>query len=312
MTERNKNLLSSKPRLFVTDIDNTLFDWVGYYVAAIGALIAKVESIIGVPRDLLCREVRDVFTAHASIEYPFLVQELPSVMAHYGDDIDRMLREAVEPARAAFLAAGQHRLKPYGDVIETLTELRRQYPGLPCAALTDAPRYVAMWKLNKLGLLPYFDAVYGLPDPRLPTHKALGRVKVDSEILLKHLSHHSFDFAGRIRILPDEYEKPGHRGLKTVLMDYDLDEANAEERRRVVWIGDNRRKDVALGKRLGVYTMWASYGKPDHADLEALAEFSPLINIEKNAELPTEAGATPAPDVVLNKFGEMLGFMEQL
>ncbi|MBM4252981.1 MAG: HAD family hydrolase [Deltaproteobacteria bacterium] len=300
------------PRLFVTDIDNTLFDWVAYYVAAIGALIAQVEVTIGVPRDVLAREVRQVFTAHASIEYPFLVQELPSVMAHYGNDIDRMLREAVEPARAAFLAAGQQRLKPYSDVIDTLRELRRRYPGMPCAALTDAPRYVAMWKLNKLGLLPFFDAVYGLRDPRLPTHKELGRVKVDSEILLKHLSQHSFDFAGRIRILPDEYEKPGHRGLKTVLMDYELDEADVAERRRVIWIGDNRRKDVALGKRLGVYTMWASYGKPNPTDLASLADFSPLSNIEKNAEVAAGGDALSPPDAVLETFGDTLAIMAQL
>ncbi len=312
MSDQTIKSLGHRPRLLVTDIDNTLFDWVGYYVAAIAALLAKVESTIGVSRDILYREVREVFTAHASIEYPFLVQELPSVMAHYGDDIDRMLKEAVEPARTAFLAAGQEKLKPYAGVIETLSEVRRRFPGLPCAALTDAPRYVAMWKLNKLGLLPFFDAVYGLPDPRLPTHEALGRVKVDSEILLKHLGRRSFDFAGRIRVLPDEYEKPGHRGLKTVLMDYELDEAGPEDRRRVIWIGDNRRKDVALGKRLGVYTMWASYGRPEAADLAALSQFSPVTNIEKNAEVSAGDGATPAPDAVLTKFSEMLDLMAQL
>ncbi|MGK3850798.1 hypothetical protein ABI057_15435, partial [Enterococcus faecium] len=90
-----------------------------------------------------------------------------------------------------------------------------------------------------------FDAVYGLPDPRLPTHDKLGKVKVGSEILLKHLSQHNFAFAGKIRVLPDDYEKPGRRGLKTVLMDFDLDEAGAADRRQVVWVGDNRRKDVA-------------------------------------------------------------------
>lgn len=40
---------SSETRLLVTDIDNTLFDWVAYYVHAFSALIGKVERLIGVP-----------------------------------------------------------------------------------------------------------------------------------------------------------------------------------------------------------------------------------------------------------------------
>jgi phosphoglycolate phosphatase len=299
-------ILDHDPKLFVTDIDNTLFDWVGYYVVAIRALLAEVEAITRVPIAQLYSEARDVFTAHASIEYPFVVQELPSVIQYYGDDIDGMLKQVVDPARAAFLAAGAPKLRPFADVVATLTELRRRCPRLPCIALTDAPRYVAMWKLNKLGLLPFFDAVYGLPDPRLPTHEKLARVKVDSEILLKHVSRHNFAFAGKVRILPDEYEKPGTRGLKTVLMDYELDEAPAEVRRTVVWVGDNRRKDVALGKRLGVFTAWAEYGIASAGDIKALAEFSPLTNIEKNAEIAPQDPNGPRPDVTLTSFSEIL------
>ena len=302
-------ILGHGPKLFVTDIDNTLFDWVGYYVVAIRALLAEVEAITRVPKAQLYCEARDVFTAHASIEYPFVVQELPSVIQHFGDDIDGMLRQVVNPARAAFLAAGAVKLTPFAGVVATLTELRRRCPQLPCVALTDAPRYVAMWKLNKLGLLPFFDAVYGLPDPRLPTHEKLARVKVDSEILLKHVSRHNFAFAGKVRILPDEYEKPGTRGLKTVLMDYELDEAPAEVRRSVVWVGDNRRKDVALGKRLGVFTAWAEYGIASASDVLLLAEFSPLINIEKNAEITAQAPNGPRPDVTLKSFSEILQYI---
>ena len=90
-----------------------------------------------------------------------------------------------------------------------------------CYRFNDAPRYVAMWKLNKLGLLAEFDAIYGLPDPKIPIDKATQQVKVQQEILLKHLSRQDFDFPGKIRTLPDEYEKPGTRGLRTVLMDFE-------------------------------------------------------------------------------------------
>jgi phosphoglycolate phosphatase len=299
-------VITPELKLFVTDIDNTLFDWVRYYVASFSALLRKVESIIHVPYATLAAESKVVFEKQGSIEYPFLIQELPSVMAHYGEDIDTMLAEVVAPGRDAFLEAANDMLRPYAGVLETLAEVKRRRPTLAVVALTDAPRYVAMWKMNKLGLLSAFDAVYGLPDPRIPLCEQSGRVKVDPEILHKHLKHNDFGFRGKIRNLPDEYEKPGTRGLKTVLMDYELDD-DPQHRRSVLWIGDNRRKDVGLGRRLGVRTAWASYGAPGAEDLRRLSEFSPEINIHKNAAVPIAGeGALPEPDLTLAEFADVL------
>ncbi len=302
--------MASPPRtaLLVTDIDNTLFDWVAYYVNAFTALLEKVGQLTNVPYATLAEESKQVFIAHGSIEYPFLAQELPAVIKHCGDDIDGMLNDVVRPARDEFLKAAEPFLRPYPAVIDSLKKFRQAMPGVPVVALTDAPRYVAMWKLNKLGLLDLFDAVYGLPDPRLPTSPSHGRVKVDPEILLKHLQQSNFGFKGKIRILPEDYEKPGTRGLKTVLMDYDMDE-DAKHRSAVVWVGDNLRKDVGLGRRLGVRTAWASYGVASKPLLERLAAFSPPLNIHKNVSLPADSPDSPKPDVVLNTFVDLLPYV---
>lgn len=295
--------------LFVTDIDNTLFDWVRYYVHGFSGLLGKVSEIIGVPYAQLAEEAKDVFVRHGSIEYPFVVQELPSVIAHYGDDIDAMLAQAVRPARDVFNELAERHLKTYDGVADVLAAFRAEHPGVPLVALTDAPRYVAMWKLNKLGLLGLFDAVYGLPDPRIPTSPQHGRVKVDPEILLKHLQQKNFGFAGRIRILPDDYEKPGIKGLKTVLMDYEMDE-NPADRQRVVWVGDNQRKDVGLGKRLGVRTAWASYGVAEPELLRRLLEFSPPQNVHKNAALSSAEAEGVKPDYTLKTFADILACLK--
>ena len=283
-----------------------MFDWVNYYVHAFSALLDHVSSVTGVPWLELAAEAKVVFSAHGSIEYPFVVQELPSVNRYYGSNIDRMLDEAVGVARDRFLKAAEQHLKPYPGVLETLNELRTRYPKVPIVALTDAPRYVAMWKLNKLGLLPCFDAVYGLADPRIPTCDVNRRVKVSPDILFKHLQQRNFGFQGRIRILPDDYEKPGVKGLKTVLMDYDLDEDIAA-RKNVLWIGDNLRKDVGLGNKLGVTTAWAEYGtKIDAGIMSRLASFSPAQNIHKNVAIKSESPNAPKPDLRLNAFADLL------
>lgn len=298
-------------KLIVTDIDNTIFDWISYYVHSLGALFANVAREIGCSEDVLRGEAKQIFSAHASIEYPFLIQEMPTVLEHYGSDIDGMLSSLVEPSRLIFKAEAEKWLVPYPNVLKTFKKLKELYPSTPIVALTDAPRYVAMWKLNKLGLLGEFSAVYGLADPRLPTDPVLGRVKVTPKILLKHLQQSNFNYAGKIRILPDEYEKPGVRGLKTVLMDYDLDESK-ESRGQVIWVGDNLRKDVGLGKKLGVQSIWASYGtKVDPKMFELLRTFSPDENVEKNIYIDHKGAEAPVPDFVLDEsFAELIQFLD--
>jgi FMN phosphatase YigB (HAD superfamily) len=216
-----------------------------------------------------------------------------------------MLTECVTPARKAFNEEAERWLKPYAGVHDTLAKIKKDFPQLPIIALTDAPRYVAMWKLNKLKLLHDFDAVYGLPDPRLPTSPEHGRVKVDPEILLKHLRQHNFEFKGRIRILPEDYEKPGTKGLKTVLMDFELDE-NALVRKHVVWVGDNLKKDVSLGHRLGVTVGWAKYGTDfDQNLLKILHTFSSQASIHKNVHLKEVSDKTTPPDFTIDSFDKL-------
>jgi len=302
-------MTAHQTKLIVLDIDNTVFDWVTYYTNALWALLGSTSKIIGIPADVLAEESKHVFERHGSIEYPFVIQELPSVIKHYGDNIDLMLNECVDPSRQIFLDVAKHHLKPYAGTEDVFATLEKRFPNVPRVALTDAPRYVAMWKLNKLGLLNHFSAVYGLADPRIPTSDVAQRVKVSPRILLKHLQQSNFGFQGKIRILPDEYEKPGTRGLKTVLMDFELDEG-AELRRHVLWVGDNLRKDVGLGQRLGVRTAWASYGaKIDPQMLAKLNKFSPPQNIHKNAALPHGEDGTPKPDFVLERFADVLQFV---
>ena len=93
--------------LFVSDIDNTLFDWVSYYVHAFSALLSRVASITSVPEAQLAEEAKQVFSTHGSIEYPFLIQELPSVVAQYGDAIDAMLNDVVAPGRRRWRRLGK-------------------------------------------------------------------------------------------------------------------------------------------------------------------------------------------------------------
>lgn len=294
-----------KIKIIITDIDNTLFDWVAYYANAFSAKLKKVEEVTGIPYDQLTKECKAIF-ADKSIEYPFVVQELSCIAEFCNQNVETMLNEVAEPSRAAFKDAAAPFLVPYKGVIYTLATLKKKYPDIPIVALTDAPRYVAMWRLNKLGLLRYFDAIFGLEDPKLPVDQ-YGNVKVDEKILLKHIKGSNFGFEGKIRVLPDEYEKPGIMGLQCVLMEYGI-----EDPKEALWIGDNVFKDIELGKKVGVTTAWAAYGSKNltKKNLKTLSAWSPNENIVKHANVKELTEELPQPDIVLEQFEDILKHIE--
>jgi ribonucleotide monophosphatase NagD (HAD superfamily) len=76
-------------------------------------------------------------------------------------------------------------------------------------------------------------------------------------------------------------------------------------------VGDNLRKDIGLGNRLGVRSAWAKYGTniEEHL-LKSLALFSPPLNVHKNVYLSSDDPAAPKPNVVFHSFAELLAEIE--
>ena len=63
----------------ITDLDNTLFDWVDLWHKCFSAMLAEIIRISGLPRETLIPEIRAVHQKHGTSEYAFLIEELPSL-----------------------------------------------------------------------------------------------------------------------------------------------------------------------------------------------------------------------------------------
>lgn len=242
-------------KLVVIDVDFTCWNWAPYLFYSTQAMLKKVSQITGISVDNLKKEAKEVFYEHGTLEYPFLIQSLPSVKKCYaGVSFEHFLEGCLHPAMNCFKEFAKDYFRCFPTVPETLREIHSM--GIPIAVLTDAPRYVVLWRLKKLGLLDYLDSVWGLEDPRLPVCEETGKVLVSPETLHKHNRKDFCGFRGHTEILPADYEKPDKRGLSRVLLHYDL----LQEPHSVLWVGDNPIKDVAVGKAVGVCTIWAEYG----------------------------------------------------
>lgn len=292
------------PKLIVCDLDSTLFSWFEYFSFATKKSIETAASITGIPYKQLCEEYKQILDRDDAIEHPFVIQQLPSILAYYNNDFSKILSECSEPAREQFKLTAYPYLKPYPSVLKTLQNLKDNYPNTKLAILTDAPLALGLYRLNKLGILHYFDGVYGLESPKLPIVN--GEIPVTKDILFKHLDGWKYGFIGECRELPNKYRKPNVKGFKHILLDFNIDSFSKTD---IFFVGDNVYKDIKLANDMNIASCLALYGlKIDPTSIDVLREFVPERFIHKGIVLE---GDYPQPTHKLDHFSDVLTHLNQ-
>jgi phosphoglycolate phosphatase len=233
-------------KLVICDLDNTLYDWVGYFVPAFDAMLEELVRTTGQSEDDLLDSFRRLHQRYGTSEYALAVAEL-DVLAEC--DADLRVADRLEKHRGALLAFRERRrqsLRLYPDVAQTLRRLRAD--GRTIVAHTDAMAFYARARLHQLQVEDLFDGLWALADHEFPEglrHDDLRRI-LDLE-------------RGRAAALGHDVSaeelKPEPKVVHEIL---DAVGVNPEE---AVYIGDSLIKDVLVAQRAGVTDIYASYGR---------------------------------------------------
>src|SRR5438128_3580442 len=124
MLEKNKRgtrVPVGDKAVLITDLDNTLFDWVHLWTRCFGAMFSKIVEISGIDETTLKREIRKVHQKHGTSEYSFLLEELPSLRSKFPEE---NLLDRFAPAIRAFQEERRKFLKLYPTVAETLLRIK--------------------------------------------------------------------------------------------------------------------------------------------------------------------------------------------
>lgn len=224
-------------RLLILDLDNTLYDWVGYFVPAFDAMLESAASILDIARDDLRSSVRDVHTRHGNTEHPFALLEADAVVASL-PGLSRVERyEYLRPAFETFDAEKTSRLKLYEGVWGTLEKVR--LAGTTIVGHTDAASVSARSRVRLLQLDEFLSRIYATafwgeshPDARSQS------------------SDTQFDIVE----LGTGERKPNPDAVRKILADYKCTPDEA------LYVGDNEDKDLVMAEAAGVQTAWAEYG----------------------------------------------------
>lgn len=280
-------------RLLICDLDNTLYDWVGYFVDAFYAMVDEVVRITDCDRETLLDDFREVHRKHHDAEHPFSVLETKTIQRLYPGRSRAELVAILDPALHAFNSARKRRLALYSTVRETLEELHSRQVIL--VAHTESKLYAVVDRLTRLKIDHFFAHIYCRERTPVPHPKGTAPDE--------YLSRFSMS---RVSELKHHQRKPNEEVLLEICEREGIDPAAA------AYVGDSIVRDMLMAKRARVTAVWAKYGTQHAAGayerLVRISHWTPE-DVARERLLYREAAGIE-PDVVLEtRFAEILRFV---
>lgn len=228
--------------VLVTDLDNTLFNWVDIWHEAFSAMLRRLVEDSGISRDRLIKEIKGIHERHGTSEYAFLIEELPSLQEKHPG---KRLAEVYSGAIDAFRHARKAHLRLYPGVMGTLGTVKQK--GCLIVAYTESLAFYTNYRIRNLGLDGVLDYLYSPADHDLPAN-------LTREQLRNYPPEH-YDLKGtEHRNTPAGQLKPNPKILLQIIRDI------RAEPNQCIYIGDSLIKDVAMAKEAGVTDVYALYG----------------------------------------------------
>lgn len=281
--------MSQQYRALITDLDNTLYDWYAFFIPAFYAMVSEAANIINCTDAELIDEMRQVHVRYGDVEHPFALIRTSLVQEKFRHLSDEEKIRALDSAFHIFNRIRNENLKLFPTVRETLSNLKKE--GVIIVGHTDSRSLAAVGRLDKLGIIEFFDTIY-CQSRHESDHPIANRQAYWEAMLLKV----------KVRELPSHQKKPHPQVLEDIFLSENIrpDES--------VYVGDSKSRDILMAKHAGVYSAWAKYGAWKNKDFyDRLIAISHWSGKEIQEEIAYSAEAKDvSPDLILNdRFGEV-------
>jgi FMN phosphatase YigB (HAD superfamily) len=278
-----------KKTALITDLDNTLFDWVNLWYHCFSAMLAGIAEISGVPDEQLKAEIRTVHQKHGTSEYSLLIEELPSLKERFAG---QKLIEVFAPAIESYRIERRKHLKLYPGVAETLLAIKGR--GARIIGYTESMAFYSNYRLRRLGLDGVLEYVFCPEDHVLPEG-------LSPEELRKYPASHYQLRSAIQHYTPSGSKKPDATVLNAIMEDLKV------PKEECIYVGDSLFKDVAMAQDAGVDDVWAKYGQAQsRAEYQLLRDVTHWSDADVEREQRIKEREVNPTHTLANSFSELL------
>lgn len=281
--KKNKTVL-------IVDLDNTIYDWVSYFVPSFYAMVEVAVQIIGCNKDELLDDLQKVHQFHHDSEHPFALLETKTIKETYIGKSSSQIKMELDPAFYAFNKTRKENLHLYDSVFETLQFLNDK--NIKIVAYTESKYFSVIDRLRKLRVDHFFKKVYCREKAQTlhPENKSLKEWLQDFPIeKIVELSKHKM--------------KPDVDVLLEICENENIPTNEA------IYIGDSIPKDVFMANQAGITSVWAKYGsvfeKSLYQKLIRISHWTPE-DIKREVRMAKLAENTEANLIADESFSQIL------
>lgn len=267
----------SMKKLLITDLDDTLYDWLGFFIPSFYAMVDELVKITGIDKECLLKEYKILHQQYGSVEYPFITLKLPSVLNKYQNCSEDELKEILGEAFHRFNSMRKRTLVLFDGVEKALKELSQR--GITIIGYTESSQENGYYRLKRLGISKYFKHVYAT------------RSKYESVL--------PYDD----KIMTVESKKPDKDVLISIC---NRESCNTND---AIYVGDSLTKDVYMARMAGITSVWVNYPKQNNDYYERLVDITSWTDndFEREANLKKRfIESNIKPDHIIDKFDEII------
>lgn len=277
-------------KLLITDLDNTLYDWVSYFSQSFEVLVHAIHELTGIDREILLDDFKIVHQKYNNSERPYATLELESVIKFFGINDKSYLKEKLQPAFDRFSEKRKETLNLYSGVEEALNKLVSE--NVIVVGHTESYEVNSIYRANKLGLHRYFKHLY--------TIGSLSSSHPDSNKPL--ISQDDLDW---VVTLPEAERKPNPELI------LDICQREGVSPSDTYYIGDSIVKDISMANAAGVNSVWAKYGKAiDNANWSLLVRITHWTDKDVSNEENLKAMySSVKPNHEVSEFSEIVNII---
>lgn len=283
-----------KKTALITDLDNTLFDWVELWLNSFSSMLDSIVEISGVPKEKLIPEIAAIHQRHGTSEYSFLIEEIPSLQSVLHG---RKATEVFAPSIDIYRNKRREHLHLYPGVAETLLKIKGR--GTRIIGYTESMAFYSNYRVRRLGLDGVLDYVFCPEDHKLPDGLS------ETDLRNYPATHYSFRYTKQ-NFTPKGSKKPDTAVLEAIINDLNL------TKRDCVYVGDNLMKDVAMAVDCRVEDVWAKYGqahkRPEYKLLQDVTHWT-REEVEREQKIKEREHIHPT-HTLHNGFSELLQLFE--
>ncbi len=229
--------------VLITDLDNTLYNWVDYFGMSFRGMTHAISREMKIEEVEFIEAAKQVFKKVGTLEYAFLIQELPFITRYSENEISSF----IEISKKVFQIVRSKNLVAYDGVKETFRYLNSI--GVTIVGVTNAPIYYGEWRLKELGIDRYFQGILGWEGKDVPDNKYTEQIRKaisEGRYRSKHIRYRWAE--------PIENIKPNPIGYLKVINRFMVSHKNT------YIMGDSLDRDISPAIEIGAHSIWAKYG----------------------------------------------------